>query len=118
MKTTSPIPAQRRPRRNTDPPARMSPPPVAELLYAIANPKQASSAAYVAICRSKARQTAPTLLAAQSPVSAGRALTTPIVGLVDHGNVADAQEETREPVIVLDVEVQLQVFHRDLEGGI
>src|SRR5262245_57192670 len=92
-------------------------------------PTARSRPAYVVSWRSNARHAAPTDLAAQSETRAGSARITPIgacplgpgfvrscpsVALVE----VAASQQLREPVILLDPEVELQVVLHDLGGHV
>ena len=78
MKTTTAIPVHIRPRVKTVCVSRVSLPFSTLFVYAMTRPIAASRPAYVMSCRSKARHTAPTDLAAQSVTRAGSARMTPI----------------------------------------
>src|SRR6476620_2743229 len=122
------MPVHIRPRTNVVPPLRTVWPCSTLFVYAMTSPRMASSAAYAASCRSKARQAAPMERAAQSVIRAGSARITPMTGLRRRaGSRIDpsvrlvevaALEQVEVAVIVLDAEVHLQVILHDLRRGV
>src|SRR6476661_5770613 len=88
-------------------------------VYAMTRPMATSRPAYVMSCRSKARQAAPTDFAAQSETRASARITPigrsrPSIAPVE----VAAFEEVREPVVLLDPEVELEVVLDDLGGDV
>src|SRR5690349_16288148 len=128
MNVTVAIPAHMRPRVKVVPASSGVEPFSTLFVYAMTRPTATSRPAYVISCRSKARHAAPTDLAAQSLTRAGSARITPMdrarsssvarrsssVALVE----VAALQELREPVILLDPEMELEVVLHDLGGDV
>src|SRR5689334_12558252 len=128
MNTITAMPAHIRPRLNVVPAESGAEPASTLFVYAITRPIATSRPAYVISCKSKARHAAPTDLAAQSLTRAGSARITPMdrargssvarrsssVALVE----VAALQELREPVILLDPEMELEVVLHDLSSDV
>src|SRR5215210_6615825 len=122
------MPAHIKPRRNVEPASSTDRPASTLLLYAIASPTAASSAAYAISWRSNDRHAAPIERAVHCEKRAGSARMTPIRrssrfgGRSRRTSVAvvevAALEERLEAVILLDPEVQLHEVLDDLGRGV